>query len=277
MNFLTIVKRGTGIGLIVTSCIAGMSFMVKQIGNDFLKELGISQAEADNKINQGVFNGFVNTYALEKAKKIPSSAHAAIIESAVAYTRHYTASSSFKTEYERYRQQAKPNLQPLPPTPDSLRNDLIKKAVQTLESAETALKTATPETKSVLEEMVTAAKTNLDDLKSPDNAYLEMYKANYATLLDNTKASQAQLLAQWNERYPSQAETFIKRRLEQFMNQTKDVDFKATTVLKNGRQKFTNPEYERKNNHWKLAYRMGEPAVRAARKEVAKWIADLGG
>lgn len=276
MRFSSVLKRATGIVLIFAVCITVMSSIAIRLSHDFLKELGISQAEADTKINQGIFGGYFNTYALGQVKKIPATAHGAIIESAFTYTRRYTASAVFKDEYEKVRQQAKPEPLSLPLTPDSLRKDLVKKAQQALESAEAALKNANKDTKTAFEEMVAAAKENLDDLKRPDNAYIEMYASTYDGLLENAKVSQAQMLAQWEQQYPPQVNAFIKLRLQQFMSETKEVDFKATTAPYNGKLKFTNPEYERKSNHWKLAYRMGEPAVNAARVQATRWLADMG-
>lgn len=260
---------------IAALCIVSMSFAAIQINPGFLKELGISQAEADNKINQGLLSGHINTYALGQAKKIPAPAHAAIVESAFAYVRNYTASAAFKEEYEKKRLQARPVLPPLPLTPDSMRQDLIRKAQQTLEAAEAALKGAPADSRHSMEEMVAAAKENLEEYKKPDNAYIEMYASNYASLLETAKSSQKQLLSQWEQQYPAQLNAFIKTRLQQLMAETKDVDFAATTVAVNGKLKFTNPAYERKSNNWKLAYRMGETAVRAARTQATRWLADL--
>lgn len=68
---------------------------------------------------------------------------------------------------------------------------------------------------------------------------------------------------------------FLKLRLEQFMKETKDIDFDAALQVKNGKKYFVNSEYERKSNYWKMAFRAGKDVVQTAREFVADWISSI--
>jgi len=68
---------------------------------------------------------------------------------------------------------------------------------------------------------------------------------------------------------------FIKKRLEEFLNTTKDIDFAAELAEKNGKKIFLNPDYERKDNRWKMAFRAGKEVVEPARDFVQKWTAEI--
>lgn len=68
----------------------------------------------------------------------------------------------------------------------------------------------------------------------------------------------------------------IKAQLEQFLEETTDVDFNAK-VVKNqyGQTIFQNPEYEQKPSTWKQSYRIGKPAMTAFRSFAEEWSKEL--
>ena len=65
--------------------------------------------------------------------------------------------------------------------------------------------------------------------------------------------------------------------LKDFLDETKDVDFSATTKFnpENKHQVFTNPEYEKKDDQWKACYRAGKELTEAARSFVQQWQSEL--
>ncbi len=54
------------------------------------------------------------------------------------------------------------------------------------------------------------------------------------------------------------------------MNETKVIDFNAGLTTKNGEKIFVNPDYERKGNRWKMAFRAGKEVVEPSREFVQK-------
>nr|WP_294942761.1 hypothetical protein [uncultured Mucilaginibacter sp.] len=71
--------------------------------------------------------------------------------------------------------------------------------------------------------------------------------------------------------YPADPQEMVKKRLEEFMKVTAEVDFSAKTT--NG--EFIDEEYRRKPGQWKMYYRAGKPVIAAAREDVAAWLQEL--
>lgn len=73
------------------------------------------------------------------------------------------------------------------------------------------------------------------------------------------------------DRYPSDPNKLIKKRLEEFLAVSETVDFDA----KMQGSMFANPEYESKDDKWKMCYRAGKEVIAAAREEAQAWIKEL--
>lgn len=69
----------------------------------------------------------------------------------------------------------------------------------------------------------------------------------------------------------------IRDFLQQFLAMSEDIDFQAELLPKgnDGKQKFANPEYERKSHTWRMLYRAGKEPVTAARDFARKWLTEL--
>jgi hypothetical protein len=67
----------------------------------------------------------------------------------------------------------------------------------------------------------------------------------------------------------------VKKRLQEFLNTTNGIDFSAELTEKNGKKVFVNPDYERKDGRWKMAFRAGKEVVEPARNFVQKWIGEI--
>ena len=89
------------------------------------------------------------------------------------------------------------------------------------------------------------------------------------------KESHENLLKQWEAKYPTNHLLYIKVRLQEFLDATKDIDFGAQLIEKKGVKHFVNPDYERKGNRWKAAFRAGKEAVEAARTFAEQWINEI--
>jgi hypothetical protein len=67
----------------------------------------------------------------------------------------------------------------------------------------------------------------------------------------------------------------VKKRLQAFLEATKNVDFAAKLVKKDKVMVFAKEEYENKDGNWKLAYRAGKEATEAARAFAQEWLKGL--
>jgi hypothetical protein len=97
---------------------------------------------------------------------------------------------------------------------------------------------------------------------------IEMQRAN------DTKAYE-QSVQQHDTRFPADPRVLIARRLQEFLDLSKDVDFGAKLVPAGAKQRFADARYEEKPDQWKLCYRAGREAVTAAREAAQGWLASI--
>jgi hypothetical protein len=67
----------------------------------------------------------------------------------------------------------------------------------------------------------------------------------------------------------------LKQRLQSFVSLARTVDFSAQTRMAGARKVFVNPSYESKSSNWKMLYRLGPEATRAAMEEAEAWLRTL--
>jgi hypothetical protein len=163
----------------------------------------------------------------------------------------------------------------IPQTPEEMRSQMIENAKNAVVKSEEMLRRSDASFKSIFEKNVEDAKKALKDAEDPNSKHYLAYTKNYPQAVKNYKASYERAVAGWNTKYPSNQLLFIKKRLEEFLNATKDIDFAAELAEKNGKKIFMNPDYERKDNRWKMAFRAGKEVVEPARDFVQKWTAEI--
>jgi len=274
-KYLLSCRRQIAIITLLSGAFLICSFTVKRAMEEFLKQIGLTEPQAQQRITQAFFNGHVNTYKLAEARKIPLSDHPAVVTAAIGFAKKYTKSAAFKQEYEQMRAGRKPNGPDAPQTPEEFKKQLIESAKQSVAQLEENLKTATGDLKKTVEELLVTAKQTLKDAQLPDNQMVKMYSENYPMLKQSWEQQVAERQKEWENKYPADVNAYLKKQLERFLKETESVDFKATTTTVGKSVKFVNTEYERKNNNWKLAYRMGESAVKTARAEISSWMKEL--
>ena len=250
------------------------SFTVHRIGEDFMKQLGISKTAADEKISNSILGGSLDAYGLKNAKNIVTGNRAQVAKDLLVYTKTYLNSPAFKKDYETLRQNNKPVKQTVK-TPAEVKSEQIAAIKKMISDSETALKTANSTMKPIYENLIVEGKKQLAAAEAPDNKQFKMYEKNYPEMLKNIDQSHEMLIQDWEKVYPADASQFVKRRLEEFMNETSDIDFNAEVVNKNGKKIFVKSEYEDKSNRWKMAYRAGKEVVEPARAFVTEWISEI--
>lgn len=266
-------------------CIAGLimviislflfSFTVKKLSGDFLKQLGISQQEANSKITGSLLSGSLDHYGIRNLKNIVVNNRAGVVKDIAGYTKQYVNSAAFKKEYTALRENNKPAPAQKTETPEEMRASMIARAKEFVQTAEETLKKAGPEMKKIFEQNLEAAKKNLKDAQDPANRTIKMYEKNYEALKTVMQQSYEKRIKDWEARYPADHLLYIKVKLQAFLEATNDIDFNAQLKEKGGIKYFVNPEYERKGNRWKMAFRAGKEAVEAGRAFASQWINEI--
>ena len=250
------------------------SFSVQKFGDDFLKQLGITQQNADQKISNSILGGYINSYGAKNAKNIALGNRKAVALDLLDYIKKYVSSAAFVKEYSEMRERYKPVEETLQ-TPEQMRADNIAAYKKSVAQTEENLKKADPSVKQIFEKALEDAKKALKDAEDPNNKYYVNYTKNYPQLEKNFKESHDRSIADWNAKYPKDQLQFVKKRLQEFLNTTNGIDFSAELTEKNGKKVFVNPDYERKDGRWKMAFRAGKEVVEPARNFVQKWIGEI--
>ena len=276
LNKLTLLLRYCiGLLMLITFSALLFSFKAKYVAGNLFNQLGITQANADEKIANSIIGGYLDAYGAKNVKNIALGNRSALAKDLLSYTKQYVNSDAFKKGYVELKERNKPAPIQKEETPDEMRTHMIKNAKEGLQSAEETLKKAAPEFKKIFEENVDYSRKNLKEAEDPANKYQNAYKKNYPELVKSQEQSEKYRLEEWEKQYPSNYLLFVKVRLQQFLIETKEIDFTAELTEKNGKKIFVKPVYERKGNRWKMAFRAGKEVVEPARAFAGQWIGEI--
>lgn len=274
LSFFTRFRTGMFLLVLATSSAFLFSFTAGKIAEDFMQQLGITKVSADEKITHSILGGYLDQYGLRNAKNIAVGNRAAITKDLLVYTKQYVSSAAFLKEYNQLRENNKPKPNTIQ-TPDEMRTGMIEQYKKSIAETEANVKKADASTKSIFEPILVTMRQELKNAEDPNNKMIANYRKNYPEMVKSLEASYKQQLAEWETKYPTNQQLFIKERLQQFMDETANIDFSAQLIEKNGRKYFVNPTYEHKGNRWKLAFRAGKEVVEPARAFVQGWMAEI--
>ena len=254
-----------------------LSFSVKKYTNDVWNQLGLSQERGIESIKQSFLQGYLYSYGANAAKNIVAGEKAAVAKDLLTYTRQYINSDEFKKEYEKSRQGTKP-MEPYrktAKTKEEIRKEKIAELEKSIKDVEKNMPSFTPEVKKVMEPLLETQKNTLKDYKNPDSEMIEMMAQGEKISVENDWKNYNEQVKRWEEEYPANANGFVKRRLQQYLDIVNTVDFAAVTKEVNGKKKFVNPAYEYKAADWKKVYRAGKEVNDVAKAFVTSWIKEL--
>jgi len=247
---------------------------MEKYADDFLKQLGINKNDADEKISNNILGGYLGIDGAKNAKNIILANRKAVTIDLLNYVRQYVKTDAFVKKYNEMRNYYKPKEQ-LVQTPEEWRIQNIKTNQEIVAKATEIVKNSKPEFKDIFQKNLDDAKKQLKDAEDTNNKYFVNYKKNYPQLVKDFKSSYDRSITGWKTKYPDNQLLYVKMRLEQFLDVTKDVDFSAELIEKGNKKLFANPEYERKDSRWKMAFRAGKEVVEPSREFVQKWIEEI--
>jgi len=261
----------------VATVILLFSFSVKRYTNDVWNQLGLSQEKGIESIKQSFLQGYLYSYGAKTAKNIVAGEKAAVTKDLLTYTKQYINSEEFKKEYEKSRQGTKP-MEPsrkTAKTKEEIRKEKIAELEKSIKDVEKNMPSFTPEVKKVMEPLLETQKNTLKDYKDPDSEMIEMMAQGEKMSVENDWKYYNEQVKKWEEEYPANANVFVKRRLQQYLDIVGTVDFSATLKDVNGKKKFVNAAYEYKPADWKKVYRAGKEVNDVAKPFVSGWIKEL--
>ena len=261
----------------VATVILLFSFSVKRYTNDVWNQLGLSQEKGIESIKQSFLQGYLYSYGAKTAKNIVAGEKAAVAKDLLTYTKQYINSDEFKKEYEKSRQGTKP-MEPsrkTAKTKEEIRKEKIAELEKSIKDVEKNMPSFTPEVKKVMEPLLETQKNTLKDYRDPDSEMIEMMAQGEKMSVENDWKYYNEQVKKWEEEYPANANVFVKRRLQQYLDIVGTVDFSATLKDVNGKKKFVNAAYEYKPADWKKVYRAGKEVNDVVKPFVSDWIKEL--
>jgi len=242
-----------------------------QTGSDIAGKLGLTLAEAKESVLESLGSGSVFSEPAFKAfKALSPEARASIVRSGLAWIKSYVATDEFKAEYAKDRESRKPE----PPVAKLSAEAEMKKQREEMENQIAEMRKTMAgldaETRKAMEEAIKAVQAQMEAFEK-DPQQKAMLKQAYEMQAAQEKEDYAHRLKEWEEEFPAEAKKLIVRRIDEFLQESEDVDFGAKLVSSGGRMKFALTEYEDKPALWKLCYRAGKEAVEAAREFAVAW------
>jgi hypothetical protein len=260
--------------MMATASLSLLSFQIKKLNDEFLNQLGIAKMEADKKIIDSFMGGSLDVYGLKNAKNIALNNRASVAKELLIYAKKQVNSPAFISQYKQLKESHKPEGGKIQ-TPDEMQKGMIASLKKNIQGMEETVKKADAQFKPIFQKSLDDAKKQLKDAEDPNNKMFVNYRKNYDQSVKSINAGNEKLLADWENEYPSNHLLFVKKRLQQFLEETNDIDFAATTVMKNGKKIFEKREYESKGNRWKMAYRAGKEVIGTSRAFVQQWVNEI--
>ena len=244
------------------------------VAQDHLAQLGITAGRA----REAVFDSFItDTLSVAGNNEVFTSASAparvALVNFALTLARAFAESDDFKRRYADHRDANGPD--PLPPIPTA--DEVLAKQragfEQQVEQMRKLFDQITPEQRATLEAGWKDMRRQLTEMETgPRRAELDQaLREQYAALARERAVAMKELDAVW----PPDHRTLVANRLRHFLDVSKDVDYGARLIDKDGAKAFADPALEARPKEWKMCFRAGKPATDAARSFAQKWLSDL--
>ena len=237
----------------ITLLLTSYKVVINKINADVLSVLGFSKSTANDRVLWSLSSGFGAITRPGNMVQFISKSSAEKTEIAqqfCVYVKTYVYSQEFKDNYETYRQSKKPQVSTLSEEEKATALEMIAEQEEMF----------TPE---VLEMLPPEARD------APLLAIADMKAQANGELTPTQKAD-------WEKEVPLDPYRNIKTGLQTFLDDTKGVDFSATTKMgQNNKKIFTNPTYEKKPAYWKACYRAGKEVTDVGRSFAQEWLTEL--
>lgn len=251
-----------------------VSFTIRSFGDDFLKQLGLSKPGAEEKIKHGFLSGSFDAYGVKNLKSITAGNRVALANDILAYSKKYVSTADFIKNYEELRAYHKPKFTKIQ-TPTEMREQSIASFKKSLAEMEESYKKADATMKPIFEKMLESNKAELKKAEDPNNKSVANYTKGYDGMVKSNQENYDRQVKAWEEKYPANHLFYVKKRLQEFMDETATVDFDAKLITKGNKLYFENRAYESKGNRWKMAFRAGKEVVTTARTFVQQWMNEI--
>lgn len=253
-----------------------MAYKAKVVADDVWAKLGITETEAQRRITNSFLDGRFQYSGAKLAGNIAAGDRVAVVNELVAYAKKHWNSPELKTAYQNLRTRRLPPVpQKIELTAASVKADEKERLEKMLKTAEEGLNSPNSKIKNGAPGRVEHIKKQLSELENPDNSTIKKRLDDAARTNESILKKHSQALEKFNATYPEDRNLMLKKRLQEILDYTEDVDYTAELKEQYGKKVFVNPLYEKKPAEWKLAYRAGKNATDAVRNAARQWLSEL--
>jgi hypothetical protein len=221
-------------------------------------------------------DGFIPAYPNAKAYRAASGAsRVAFVKEGMAWVKAYTETAAFRTEYDKHRANAKPEAAQQKGTPDDQYSKMLADQRKQLAEMKKSVSSMSPDMQKSMQPVIQQLEASIEKTAN-DPQVAAMMKQGLAQSAVNDEESARKEMADWEQHYPADPKVLIARRLHQFLDESKDVNYDAALVAgSGGKMRFADQQYESKPERWKIYYRAGREPMEAARAFAAEWLRQL--
>jgi hypothetical protein len=271
----TMMKTITICLLLAAGSFLFVSYKAEKAYADLWAQLGINKNDGSTRIRESVMFGHLQFYGARNIKKIATGDRVGVAKDLLAYTKQYIQSDAFKKEYASNRLASKPILPEPAKTEEEIRKEEISKMKENIAKMEKAVKTGPDQFKKIYEDNLKMQQKALKEFEEPNNKTLKYMVQSEKSNYDYRMQRYEKETKEWQESSPENPMILVKKRLEQLLEITKDVDFDAELKEKYGKKVFVNAAYERKHDNWKYAFRAGKEVTETVRAFAEQWIKEI--
>ena len=273
-----IMKRITLLFLIMSLSISFLAYRtIDDTANDILKQLGINTDDAKEYIWSNVIRASFSHPTTNEMKALAAGDRPAIVRQLVVYAQHYVTSDEFSKKYQEYRIGMKPAPPEKPKSMDELRQEQKTQLHHSIEEMEKTKKSFAADQQKQFDDYIHQMQEQLVSVDDPKNPMFnkemeEYFKQSYEAQMKEHETK----VSEWQNEWPERAAPVIIRSLQNFLDVSKDIDYRAE-VFKDahGKLLFSKTIYENKPAEWKLCYRAGKETIEAARAAARQWLDEL--
>ena len=241
------------------------------------RDVGVPEQEFQNSVYSSVTGGYLSLpMSYDQIRTLPLTRRVEVTMATATGAKAYLKSETFRARYAK--DMAGGRFSPQAPTPARKYADHVKEEQASLNEQLAELKkgmaSLPPDARTQMQAMAQGAEKMLQDQLRELNAASAEEKAAWEKedreRFTQEEAEYAELVKD-GKALPRDPNALVRRRLQEFLTQTADVDFNAKV---DGQHRFVNPAYEAKPKIWKSCYRAGRLATDAARLYVQQWLKD---
>ena len=244
---------------------------------DPLRQLGLTQSSAQGLVWTSLQGGYPAFPSRDALKRVPAGDRVAIVRWAGELAKAFTRSPRFEGLYAEHRESRKPRPPEAPTSMDEQLQTQKAELQSSIREMEASLGSMPADQRQSMKEVLDTLRQQVKELDDPRNPLLspEMREIQAQANAAELKAH-GERVAQWEKDYPPRAASLVEKRLREFLDASREVDFTAQLVPgPGGKMVFARADYERKPSSWKLCYRAGRETVEAARAVASQWLEEL--